>query len=74
MSSDGVGRYQGLDMRVHGWFRRAPVPYLEIDRLEVLDESEPDRRCYTSWATLFGNWFLFGLGVVIAVALAVAVR
>jgi Zn-dependent protease with chaperone function len=69
-----AGRYQGKEVRVHGWFRRAPAPYLQIDSMEVIDGSEPTRRCYTSWATLWVNWFLVGLGAVIAVALAVALR
>ena len=32
--------------RVTGWFRRAPMPFLEIYRLEVLDGSEASRTCY----------------------------
>jgi len=69
-----AGRYQGKEVRVHGWFRRAPAPYLEVDRLEVLDGSEKPRNCYTSWAGLIGNWVLVVFGVALAVGLAVAVR
>jgi hypothetical protein len=42
-----AGQYQGKDVRVTGWYRRAPVPYLEIKHLEVLDGSLPERRTYT---------------------------
>jgi Zn-dependent protease with chaperone function len=50
-----AGRYQGKEVCVHGWYRRAPVPYLQIDRLEVLDGSLPRRRCYAYQAQwLFG--------------------
>ena len=36
-----AGRYQGKEVRVRGWFRRAPVPFLEVYRLEVVDDSLP---------------------------------
>lgn len=38
-------------MRVTRWLRRAPMPYLEIYRLEVIDGSEPPRTCYNYWAS-----------------------
>ena len=60
-------RYQGKEVRVHGWFRRAPTPYLEINQLEVVDGSLPSRNCYTSWASLFGYVFLLALGIAGAV-------
>jgi heat shock protein HtpX len=63
-----AGRYQDKEVRVEGWFRRAPTPYLEINRLEVVDGSEPSRNCYTSWAALFGYVFLAVLGIVGAAA------
>jgi hypothetical protein len=56
-----AGRYQGKEVRVTGWFRRAPVPYLEIYRLETVDDSLPARGCYTYHARL-------ALAVLIAVA------
>jgi Zn-dependent protease with chaperone function len=67
-----AGRYQGKEVRVTGWFRRAPMPYLEIYRLEVLDESQPSRTCYTYWATLVGCAILAILGVAVAAGLFVA--
>ena len=61
-----AGRYQGKEVRATGWYRRAPVPYLEIYRLEVIDGSEPPRRCYTYYARLIGAAVLMALGAVIA--------
>jgi Zn-dependent protease with chaperone function len=64
-----AGRYQGKEVRVTGWFRRAPMPYLEIYRLEVVDGSQPTRRCYTYWMTMIG-WAAVGfVGAGIAAAL-----
>ncbi|VTR97836.1 M48 family metalloprotease [Tuwongella immobilis] len=64
--------YQGKTVRVEGWFRRAPIPYFEIYRIETLDGSMPTRTCYTylaarlvGWLMLFGGLFLairLGLG------------
>ncbi len=42
-----AGRYQGKEVRVQGWFRRGPTPYLEVYHLEVVDGSEPARTCYS---------------------------
>ncbi len=67
-----AGRYQGREVRVTGWFRRAPMPYLEIYRLEVVDGSEPSRTCYTYWATLIGCAAFALLGVGVAAALFAA--
>ncbi len=64
-----AGRYQGKAVRVTGWFRRAPMPYLEIYRLEVVDSSEPSRRCYTYWMTMIGCAVVAALGIGIAAAL-----
>ncbi len=65
-------RYQGKEVRVTGWFRRAPMPYLEIYRLEVVDGSEPPRRCYTYWANLIGCAAVALIGFGAAAALFVA--
>jgi Zn-dependent protease with chaperone function len=46
-------RYQGKEVRVQGWFRRGPTPYLEIYHLDVVDGSEPSRTCYAYHATVF---------------------
>jgi Zn-dependent protease with chaperone function len=68
-----AGQYQGKEVCVRGWFRRAPVPYLELDHLEVMDGSLPNRGCYTSYVT-FG-WYAFlllgGLAGAVVVGLLV---
>ncbi len=66
-------RYQGKEVRVKGWFRRGPTPYLEIYHMDVVDGSEPSRTCYSYPACLaFAGVFtalaaaatvwLFGMG------------
>ena len=56
-----AGSYQGKEVRVSGWFRRAPVPYLEVNRIETLDDSLPPRHCYSLHARI-------GVGIVLVVA------
>lgn len=67
-----AGSFQDREVRVWGWFRRAPVPYLEIDRLEIVGDGRGPRRCYTSWMSLAGAVALIGLGIVLAAVLALA--
>ncbi len=62
-----AGKYQGKEVRISGWFRRAPVPYLEVNRLEVLDDSLPSRRCYSLHARLILGAVLVAAGAAIAV-------
>jgi Zn-dependent protease with chaperone function/Zn-finger nucleic acid-binding protein len=62
-----AGRYQGKEVRVSGWFRRAPVPYLEVNRLEVVDDSLPPRNCYSMHARAAVGAVLVLLGVAVAV-------
>jgi Zn-dependent protease with chaperone function len=66
-----AGQYQGKQVRVSGWFRRAPVPYLEINQVEVIDGSLPSRRCYSLYARLAVGAVLIAVGVALA-ALALA--
>jgi heat shock protein HtpX len=61
-----AGGYQGKEVRVSGWFRRAPVPYLEINRLEVLDGSLPSRRCYTRHFRAFVAFLGLAAGAALA--------
>jgi Zn-dependent protease with chaperone function len=65
-----AGRYQGQEVRVTGWFRRAPVPYLEMYHLETVDGSLPARRCYTYHARLALGAILAVAGIALAVVLA----
>jgi Zn-dependent protease with chaperone function len=57
-----AGNYQGKEVRVTGWFRREPVPYLEIYKLEVLDGSRSTQTCYTYYAALFSSVLIAVLG------------
>jgi hypothetical protein len=59
-----AGRYKGKEVRVTGWFRRSPVPYLELNHLEVLDGTEPPRRGYSYFARLLFGGFLAIAGFV----------
>jgi Zn-dependent protease with chaperone function len=58
-------RYQGKEVRVSGWFRRAPVPYMEVYRIETTDGSQPPRRCYSMHARLIVAGVLFVAGVAV---------
>jgi Zn-dependent protease with chaperone function len=61
-----AGTYQGKEVRISGWFRRAPVPFLEVYRLEVLDDSLPPRRCYSLHARLIVAAVLLAVGTAVA--------
>jgi heat shock protein HtpX len=63
-----AGAYQGKDVRVTGWYRRAPVPFLEVNRVEVLDGSLPPRRCYSYHARLALGFVLAVVGFGLAAA------
>jgi heat shock protein HtpX len=46
-------RYIGRQVRIHGWYRRAPVPYIEMSRMETLDGGREVVRCfYVIWAAV----------------------
>jgi hypothetical protein len=62
-----AGQYQGKQVRVQGWFRRSPVPYVELNKLEVIDGSLPSRRCYS----LLGKLIMTGVMIVVGVGLTV---
>lgn len=66
-----AGDYQGKEVRVSGWFRRAPVPYLEVNKVEVLDDSLPPRRCYSLYARMAVGVILAVIGLALAVAMLV---
>jgi hypothetical protein len=67
-----AGQYQGKEVRVQGWYRRAPVPYLEISHLEVVDGSLPARRCYSYHARLACGVILAVVGFGLAALLALS--
>jgi Zn-dependent protease with chaperone function/Zn-finger nucleic acid-binding protein len=60
-----AGEYQGKQVRVSGWFRRAPVPYLEINSVETLDGSLPTRNCYASTARRACGLLMVVIGAII---------
>jgi len=53
---------QGQEVEVSGWYRRAPVPYLELASLKVTSETRT-RRCYVKLAKLATGVALTALGV-----------
>lgn len=40
----------GHSARVYGWYRRAPVPYVEVSRVDLKDSRER-LRCYYKWGS-----------------------
>jgi hypothetical protein len=58
-------------VRVSGWFRRAPVPFLEINSVETLDGSEPTRRCYASTARRMCGFVMILIGVILTVGILI---
>jgi Zn-dependent protease with chaperone function len=65
-----AGSYQGKTVRVKGWFRRGPTPYLEIYHLDVVDGGGPSRTCYTYHFRMFGGVLLMALGAALTAWLA----
>jgi Zn-dependent protease with chaperone function/Zn-finger nucleic acid-binding protein len=61
-----AGQYQGKEVRISGWFRRAPVPYLEVYRIETLDNSMKPRRCYSLHARLIVAGIMLAAGAFLA--------
>jgi Zn-dependent protease with chaperone function len=61
-----AGNYQGKEVRVSGWFRRAPVPYLEVNHAEVLDGSLPSRHSYTRHGRYLVGALLVIVGIIFA--------
>lgn len=61
-----AGEYQGKKIMARGWFRRAPVPYLEMREFVVDGQT---RRLYSYPARLVWNILLIVGGFVAAVAI-----
>jgi Zn-dependent protease with chaperone function len=59
---------QGKEVEVRGWYRRAPVPYLEIAGITVVGEAR-ERRCYVKFAKLCTGVALTVLGALFLVLL-----
>jgi heat shock protein HtpX len=60
-----AGKYVGRQARVHGWYRRAPSPYIEIERVEMLDGMGGNIRCYYSWGSIFLATLLLLAGIAL---------
>ena len=67
-----AGQYQGKEVRVTGWYRRAPVPYVEVKHIEVLDHSLPDRRTYSYYAQYVFAGIIAAVGAVTTLAVLFA--
>lgn len=64
-----AGAYIGRDVTVTGWFRRAPIPYLEIKTMEVDGQF---RHCYAYYAKIAAAVLILVVGTAVALgALAV---
>lgn len=59
-----AGSYVNRKARVYGWFRRAPVPYFEIQRVEMLDGPTGNIQCYA----LYGFYAMAVLMVLCGLA------
>lgn len=59
-----AGSYQGKEVEVHGWYRRAPVPYLEISSITTIQDGTR-RSCYTRTAKLAWGFVCAIAGVAI---------
>ncbi|MBI4579311.1 MAG: M48 family metalloprotease [Planctomycetes bacterium] len=60
-----AGQYQGRQVRVTGWFRRAPVPYMEIYQIETLDDGRK-RTCYAWHARIATAAILIAAGIALS--------
>jgi Zn-dependent protease with chaperone function len=58
--------FQGANVRVSGWYRRAPQPFLQIDRIEVIQPAEGRRPPVfsRSYVPVLDRWF--GIALVVA--------
>lgn len=57
-------RYQGEDVKITGWYRRAPVPYIEI---KSMDTSTGKSNCYVFNVKIVAGIVLTLLGAVLLV-------
>ncbi len=56
-------RFIGQKVRVRGWYRRAPQPYIEVERLSWSDDGlAHSLRCFFLQGTLFWSVFFLVLG------------
>ncbi len=58
-----AGGFQGKRVTIQGWFRRSPVPYVEIGTIQIEGETGA-RRCYVRHAKLAAGLVIFVLGLI----------
>lgn len=58
--------FQGANVRVNGWYRRAPQPFLQIDRIEVILPGDGRRPPVASRSYVPGLDRWFGIALVVA--------
>ena len=56
-------RYQNKEAEVVGWYRRAPVPYIELKSIKAKGEGE--RKCFTYTAKYIWAGILAIIGLVL---------
>jgi heat shock protein HtpX len=54
-----AGTYIGQDVEIIGWYRRAPIPYIEIKKIKTAYD---ERLCYVYHAKVVFAWAMLGLG------------
>lgn len=61
-----AGQYAGKDVEVTGWYRRSPVPYMELKSITCEGET---RRCYVLHWRVVSALVMMAVGVVLALNL-----
>jgi len=56
-------KYNNQDAEIVGWYRRAPVPYIELKSIKV--EGEEERKCYTYIAKYIWAGILLVIGLLV---------
>lgn len=59
---------QGKDVIIEGWYRRAPIPFIEIKKITESDTGKT-RRCYVKIAKLASGLALTLVGIILLVML-----
>lgn len=56
-----AGEYINRRARIYGWYRRAPVPYIEISHVDIIEGMSGNVRCYYRWGVyLFAPIMVIG--------------
>ena len=60
------GEYMNRTARVHGWYRRGPVPYIEISKVEIMDSLHGNVRSYYRWGVFVFAPVAMVIGAILA--------